>query len=219
MTLLTKICGLSPPDAVSAARDAGATHLGFIFFAKSPRHVSVEQARDLSHARGTARSVAVTVDASDADLETIVLTMGPDWLQLHGSETPDRVGQLRARYGLPVMKALSVREAADLKRLAGYDASADMLLLDAKPPKGADLPGGNGVTFDWSLLDDLEATTPVLLSGGITLENIADALQRIASIGPLAGLDISSGVESSPGVKDVGKITALLNTCRQGSPA
>ncbi|EFL87652.1 phosphoribosylanthranilate isomerase [Ahrensia sp. R2A130] len=209
-----KICGLSTVEAVEVARDNGASHLGYIFFEKSPRNVTAEQARDLVTHKGEARSVAVTVNADDATLDHIVSTMRPDMLQLHGGESIDRVREVKARFGLPVIKALAVRDADDLARATTYDGEADLLLLDAKPSKGADLPGGNGVTFDWSLLDALSTTTPVLLSGGIGTHNIDDALAAVRGNESLIGIDLSSGVESAPGVKDTSAIAALLQQTR-----
>jgi phosphoribosylanthranilate isomerase len=154
MTIPIKICGLSTPEAVDRAADLKADMAGFIFFAKSPRHVTVETATRLAErarARGL-KTVAVTVDMDDAGLDEIVERMKPDWLQLHGGETPERVSALKLRYGLPVMKALAIRDAADLDRAAAYEGIADRMLFDAKPPRGSDLPGGNGVSFDWRLL-------------------------------------------------------------------
>jgi len=137
-------------------------------------------------------------------------------LQLHGSETIERVKELKARCGLPVMKALAVRDAADFEMARAYDGIADMLLLDAKPPKGSDLPGGNGVSFDWSLIDALKIETPILLSGGIDIDNLLAALDRVADPrNSLIGIDVSSGVESAPGVKDTAKIVAFLKICRE----
>lgn len=206
-----KICGLKTPEAVDAALAAGASHIGFIFFPKSPRNVTPTEAAALRvAARERALAVAVTVDAGDAELDAIVSAMAPDMLQLHGSETPDRVLDLKARHGLPVMKALSVREAADLTAVSAWRGVADRLLLDAKPPKGAELPGGNGIAFDWRLLHALEPGTDYLLSGGINSGNVADAL---AIAGP-PGLDVSSGVESAPGVKDAGLIAAFFAAVR-----
>ena len=211
MTQAMKICGLSTPESVDAALQGGATHLGFIFFAKSTRNVTAMQAAPLAAQADTAQTVAVSVNAHDTFLEEIVTTMQPDMLQLHGSETPDRVNELKTRYGLPIIKALSIREAADLKKIPTYAKCADMLLLDAKPPAGSDLPGGNGVSFDWSLIDDLHGQVPILLSGGIDISNIAEtiALVRDPSNG-ITGLDLSSGVESAPGVKDIAKIKNIL---------
>ncbi|MDP3896735.1 MAG: phosphoribosylanthranilate isomerase [Mesorhizobium sp.] len=211
MPLDIKICGLSTPETVAAALDGGATHVGFIFFPKSPRNVTPELARRLREAAaGRAQAVAVTVDADDAFLDGIVAAMQPDMLQLHGHETPARVGEVRERYKLPVMKALSISASADLLHVAAYANIADRLLLDAKPPAGSDLPGGNGVSFDWRLLAALDPGLDYLLSGGLNAGNVADAL-RIANP---PGIDVSSGVELAPGVKDVGLIAAFFAAVR-----
>ena len=210
-----KICGLSTPESVDAALQGGATHLGFIFFAKSPRNVSVEQAAPLASRAQNAKTVAVTVNADDAYLEDIVKTMKPDILQLHGSETTQRVAELKQRYGLPVIKALSIRDSTDLNKIATYADCVDMLLLDAKPPAGSDLPGGNGVSFDWSILNDLHGDIPILLSGGIDKSNIDEAIAVVQDSGNgITGLDLSSGVESAPGVKDIAKIDEILASVR-----
>ena len=204
MALDIKICGLNTAQAVEAALAGGASHVGFIFFAKSPRNVSPDQAGALREkARGQARTVAVTVDADDAALDAIVAAMAPDMLQLHGSETPARIAEVKARYGLPVMKALAVSTAADLAAARPFFAVADRMLFDAKPPKGSELPGGNGVAFDWSLLAALDPGVDYMLSGGLNAANVGDALR----IGNPPGIDVSSGVESTPGVKD----TALMD--------
>ncbi len=216
MNALVKICGLSTPEAVAAAATGGASHLGFIFFAKSPRNVLPHQAAALVSGVGDGvQTVAVSVDAEDDFLDEIVGVMKPDILQLHGSETPQRVQAVKARYGLPVMKAIAVREAGDIDRAKTYDGIADMVLLDAKPPAGSNLPGGNGVSFDWSLVGDLKTRAPLLLSGGLAQENLKEALRLVESDeNSFAGLDVSSGVESAPGVKDVEKIRAFLAACR-----
>ncbi|MDP2120296.1 MAG: phosphoribosylanthranilate isomerase [Hoeflea sp.] len=200
MTATIKICGLSTPDAVDRAADLNADMAGFIFFAKSPRNVSVETAAALARlaqARGL-QTVAVTVDLDDAGLDEIVATMKPDWLQLHGEESPERVAGLKARFGLPVMKAFAIREAHDLDRIVSYKGLADRFLFDAKPPKGSDLPGGNGVSFDWRLLATLDGSVSYMLSGGLTKDNVGEALR----ISGATMVDVSSGVESAPGVKD-----------------
>lgn len=216
MTLDIKICGLKTDEAVAAALAGGASHVGFIFFAKSPRNVSVEEAARLRQAAtGRATAVAVTVDADDATLDAIVSTMKPDMLQLHGSETPERVAAIKVRYGLPVMKAFAIREAADLEKVAPYRGVADRFLFDAKPPKGAELPGGNGVPFDWRLLPALDAGIDYMLSGGLNAGNIAEAL-RLARA---PGVDISSGVETAPGVKDAGLIKAFFEAVREAEQA
>lgn len=211
MTTMMKICGLSTPEAVIVARDAGASHLGFIFFSKSPRNVTAELAGELSALKGDAKTVAVTVNADDALLSEIVGTMKPDLLQLHGSETLERVNEVKAMFGLPVIKALPIKQSADIDKSKKYDTVADILLLDAKPPVGADLPGGNGISFDWSLVADLKMETPIFLSGGIDLDNADEALGLVKDAGnAIVALDVSSGVESTPGVKDIVKIQAFL---------
>ena len=212
MTLDIKICGLKTAEAVDAALDDGASHVGFIFFPKSPRNVDAATARDLA-ARARQRlaiPVAVTVDADDIMLAEIVATVEPGMLQLHGKESPTRVADIRAKFGLPVMKALAIREAADLKAMDPYYGLADRFLLDAKPPAGSDLPGGNGVSFDWSLLTALDGRTNYMLSGGLDAGNVGEAL----AISGATALDVSSGVESAPGVKDTSKIAAFLAAAR-----
>jgi phosphoribosylanthranilate isomerase len=206
-----KICGLSTPETVAAALDAGASHVGFIFFAKSPRHVEPAEAGRLRQvAQGRAQAVAVTVDADDAALDAIFSEMAPDILQLHGHESPERMAEVKARYKLPVMKALSISTAADLEKIGPYIGVADRFLFDAKPPKGSELPGGNGVSFDWTLLAGLDPSIDYMLSGGLNAANIGEAL-RLANP---PGIDISSGVESAPGVKDVALIAEFFEAVR-----
>ncbi|MFQ0814996.1 N-(5'-phosphoribosyl)anthranilate isomerase [Brucella anthropi] len=200
MVLDIKICGLKTPEAVAAALDGGASHIGFIFFPKSPRHIAPDVAAGLRRAAtARARTVAVTVDASDETLDEIVATVRPDMLQLHGKETPERVRFVKERHGLPVMKAFSICEAADLAAIAPYRGVADRFLFDARPPKGSELPGGNGISFDWNLLAALDADIDYMLSGGLNADNIAEALEKTGA----HGIDISSGVERAPGEKDV----------------
>jgi phosphoribosylanthranilate isomerase len=202
-----KICGLKMHEALEAALAGGASHVGFIFFAKSPRFVAPAEAGRLRRtAAGKAKAVAVTVDADDAFLDEIVAETAPDMMQLHGQETPERVAAVKARYGLPVMTALAIGEAADLDRIKPFIGVADRMLLDARPPKDSELPGGNGVAFDWGLLAKLDAGVDYLLSGGLNAGNIAEALR---SANP-PGIDVSSGVESAPGVKDAGLIRAFF---------
>ncbi|KRB34354.1 N-(5'-phosphoribosyl)anthranilate isomerase [Mesorhizobium sp. Root695] len=211
MALDIKICGLKTDAAMAAALSGGASHVGFIFFAKSPRYVDPAEAGRLREAaRGKAMAVAVTVDASDAFLDEIVAKMQPDMLQLHGAETPERVAEVKARYGLPVMKALPLGEAADLERIKPFIGIADRFLFDAKPPKGSELPGGNGVAFDWRVLVDLDGGVDYMLSGGLNAVNIGDAL-RLANP---PGIDISSGVESATGVKDPALIEQFFRAVR-----
>lgn len=200
MRLDIKICGLKTPEAVDHAVALGATHIGFIFFGKSPRHIEPSDAGALAdRARGRAKIVSVSVDADNDELDEIMAMIRPDILQLHGRESPDRVLTVKAVTGLPVWKALSISEASDLERIDDYDGIANRFLFDAKRPKNSELPGGNGVSFDWTLLKGLSERVDYMLSGGLTKDNIGDAL-RIAR--PM-GIDLSSGVESSPGVKNL----------------
>ncbi len=211
MSLDIKICGLKTAEALDAALAGGASHVGFIFFPKSPRNISpTDAARLREAARGRATAVAVTVDASDALLAEIVTAMSPDMLQLHGAESPARVAELKARHGLPVMKAFAIREAADLDAVKPYFGVADRFLFDAKPPMGSELPGGNGVAFDWRLLEGIDPGIDYMLSGGLTAANIGEAL-RLATP---PGIDISSGVESAPGVKDAALIAEFFQVAR-----
>ncbi|MEP9386985.1 phosphoribosylanthranilate isomerase [Mesorhizobium sp. KR9-304] len=211
MTPDIKICGLKTEEALAAALAGGASHVGFIFFPKSPRNIAANEAGRLRQAAlGRAKAVAVTVDADDATLDAIVAAMAPDMLQLHGSETPGRVAAVKARYGLPVMKAFSIRDAADLAAIGPYRGVADLFLFDAKPPRGAELPGGNGVPFDWRVLAALDPGVDYMLSGGLNADNIGEALRLVSP----AGIDISSGVESAPGVKDVALIEAFFRAVR-----
>ncbi len=210
---LVKICGLATAEALEAALAAGADMVGFVRFPRSPRHVSLEAGRALSRAAaGRATRVLLLVDPADAELDEAVAAIEPDLIQLHGRETPERAAAIRAQTGRPVMKALAVAEAADLARIDLYRASAERILLDAKPPKGAALPGGNGVAFDWRLLAGL-AKAPshaLMLSGGLTPENVAEAV----AVSGLSAVDVSSGVESSPGIKDISKIAAFVKAAR-----
>ena len=203
MKLDIKICGLSTFEPLEAALARGASHLGFVHFQKSPRHLEIETMAEMVRLVGRrAETVIVTVDPDDALIARFAEEVRPDWLQLHGKETPDRVAAVKDRTGLRVMKALPVSEAADLDAVEAYRAVADRILLDSKRPKGSNLPGGNGVSFDWRLLAALDPKLTYMLSGGIDAENVAGALQ----IARPSGIDISSGVESAPGVKDIGRI-------------
>lgn len=203
-----KICGLKTPEAVKRAVDRGANHIGFIFFPKSPRNIEPDIAGRLADAvRGHVKIVAVTVDADNDDLDEIVDLLKPDILQLHGGESPDRVLTVKAIYGLPVMKAFAIREASDLEKIEPYIGIVDRFLFDAKPPKGSDLPGGNGVSFDWRLMQSLDEGVNYMLSGGLNKDNIAEAM----AVTRAPGIDISSGVESAPGVKDLGMIDAFFD--------
>ncbi|WP_127090376.1 phosphoribosylanthranilate isomerase [Aquabacter cavernae] len=214
MSLDIKICGVNTPAALEAALAAGADMVGFVSFPKSPRHLEPEAMGALARAvEGRARMVLLTVDASDAQLETLIAAAGPDILQLHGHESPERVAEIRARFARPVMKAISVRTAQDLDVVPAYAAVSDLLLFDAKPDPGALLPGGNGRPFDWDLLRSLDPGRPVMLSGGLDPDNVSQALVRIR----VDGIDVSSGVESAPGVKSPEKIAAFVRAAR-GAP-
>ena len=207
MPVSVKICGLNDAAAVEAAVTAGARYLGFVFFAKSPRHVSPEHAAALAAnvPLGVAR-VGLFVDPDDAKLDTTLAHVPLDVIQLHGGESPARVAEVKALTGLPVMKAVGIAEPADLDRLWEYGLVADMLLIDAKPPRDAVLPGGNGLAFDWRLLAGRQILKPWLLAGGLTPDNVAQALRLTRA----PGVDVSSGVESAPGVKDVERIRQFV---------
>ena len=212
MPLTVKICGLSAPDTLDVALEAGADYVGFVFFAMSPRNVGLEAARMLSaQVGGRAGKVALTVDANDEFLGAIVAALKPDMLQLHGKETTDRVVAVRTRFGIPVMKALPIATRSDLAAIRPYAAVADRLLFDARPPADATRPGGLGNTFDWTLLRGLSVGVPWMLSGGLDPGNVIEAI----AITGARGVDVSSGVESTPGVKDAGKIRAFLRAVRE----
>jgi phosphoribosylanthranilate isomerase len=206
-----KICGLSTAPTLEAALDAGADMVGFVFFEKSPRHLSLAQARALARrVQGRARIAVLTVDAADAALDAIVEAVAPDILQLHGRETPARLAALKQMFGLQTIKAIGVSGAADLAVADAYGDVADRLLFDAKAPKDARHPGGNGVAFDWRLLADLDVARPWLLSGGLDPGNVGEAI----AVTGARGVDVSSGVESTPGVKDIDKIRAFVAEAR-----
>jgi phosphoribosylanthranilate isomerase len=202
-----KICGLRTQADISAVARAGAAYAGFVFFPKSPRNVTLPEARLAAMAAppGLAK-VALTVDADDAALDAIVAAVPLDMLQLQGRESPDRVAEVRARYGLPVIKAIGLADEGDLSAIFAFSSVADQLLIDAKPPGGADLPGGNGLAFDWRLLAGRRWLRPWMLAGGLTAENVAEAVRLTGA----RQVDVSSGVESGPGVKDPGKIAAFV---------
>lgn len=201
-----KICGLSTPETIDAAVRGGASHVGFIHFEKSPRHVNVQRLAMLApKVPGHVKKVGVVVDADDALIDAMVTAGGLHVLQLHGKEPPARVAQLKARTGLEVWKAISVKTGADLDAGKAYAGAADMLLYDAKTPDGAALPGGMGTRFDWTLLASHRPPLPWGLSGGLDAENVAEAIQLTGA----TLIDVSSGVESAPGVKDVDKIAAF----------
>lgn len=211
MDTRVKICGLREAAHVAVAAEAGAAYVGFVFFEKSPRHLAVADARALAIGvtEGVAK-VALTVDATDAELDAITGQVPLDMLQLHGKESPDRVAAVKARYGLPVMKAVGLASRADLAALDLYQSVADQILVDAKPPKDAALPGGNGLAFDWTLLLGRVWRRPWMLAGGLTPDNVALAVRSTNA----RQVDVSSGVETAPGVKDEGLIRAFLAAAR-----
>ena len=208
-----KICGLCTEADVAATAAAGATYAGFVFFAKSPRNLTIAEAHSLALAapEGLCK-VALTVDADDAALDALVEGVPLDMLQLHGHESPARVAEVKARYGLPVMKAMGLAEEGDLADLIEMSLAADQLLIDAKPPSGAGLPGGNGLAYDWRLLVGLRWLKPWMLAGGLTAENVAEAVRLTGA----RQVDVSSGVESAPGVKDAGRIAAFVAAAARG---
>ncbi len=212
MDPIVKICGLNSLDALDAALGAGADMVGLVRFDRSPRHLGLEEGRALSaRARGKALRVALVVDADDAALAEVVASFDPDLLQLHGSETPERVAAIRGRFGRPVMKAVGIASAGDLAAIEAYQGVADRLLLDAKPPAAAEaLPGGNGVPFDWRLVAGLDLPMPVMLSGGLDKGNVAAAV----ALTGVQAVDVSSGVERRPGEKDPERIEAFVRAAR-----
>jgi len=204
--LHVKFCGLRSRADMDAAAKAGARYIGFVFFEKSPRNISIEAAATLAtNAPLGLCKVALTVDADNAFLDALTGQVPLDMLQLHGHESPERVAEVKARYGLPVMKAVGVADADDLQQLDAYAGVADQILVDAKPPKGGDLPGGNGLAFDWRLIADREWNVPWMLAGGLTPDNVAEAARMTGA----RQVDVSSGVESAPGQKDAALITAF----------
>ncbi|MBS7696977.1 MULTISPECIES: phosphoribosylanthranilate isomerase [unclassified Chelatococcus] len=217
MVTIIKICGLSTPDTMAAALDSGADIIGLVFFARSPRHVDLETARSLAEqARGRAAIAALTVNADDAALQGIIAATRPDILQLHGHETPERIADIRMRYRRPVMKAVGIASADDVARareLAATLAAAgsqDRILLDAKAPKDAALPGGNGLPFDRNLVAGLDLALPFMVSGGLDPASVAETIKLVAPW----GVDVSSGVERAPGIKDPARIEAFIRAAR-----
>jgi phosphoribosylanthranilate isomerase len=211
MSLIVKICGLSTRETLDAALQAGADMVGFVFFPPSPRHLDLATARDLGRqAKGRASKVALTVDADDATLANIVEALQPDILQLHGKETVARLRDIKQAFGLPVMKAIAVATPADLAPLPGFAAVADRILFDARAPKEATRPGGLGAVFDWHVLEKLDLRLPFMVSGGLDAGNVAEAV-RVTRAG---GVDVSSGVERAPGVKDPDMIRSFIRAAR-----
>lgn len=204
-----KICGLSTTKTLAAACEAGADYVGFVFYERSPRHISLEQARDLSDAvPENITKVALSVNADDVTLEQIIASLKPDMLQLHGHESPARVAEIKQKFGLPILKAIAIESSEDFAAAAPYEGIADMILFDAKAPvdlKNA-LPGGNGISFDWKLLDNAAIKGDFMLSGGMNAHNVAEAIALTGA----ANVDVSSGVETSPGKKDVELIAQFI---------
>ncbi|WP_421905354.1 phosphoribosylanthranilate isomerase [Mameliella sp.] len=211
-----KICGLTRPGDMEMVAGAGASYAGLVFFAKSPRNVTPEVARDLAlEAPVGLAKVGLMVNPTDEFLDEVMRLVPLDMVQLHGAETPERVAEVRARWGLPVMKAVGVGAAEDLEKLAVYQQVADQILVDAKPPKGADLPGGNGLAFDWKVIAGRRWSRPWMLAGGLTPENVGLAVAMTGT----AQVDVSSGVESAPGIKDLGKVRAFVEAAKVAEAA
>ena len=211
MSLIVKICGLSTRETLDVALQAGADMVGFVFFPASPRHIGLNTARDLGRqAKGRALKVALTVDADDATLANVVEALQPDILQLHGKETVARLRDIKQTFGLQVMKAIAVETQADLAALPGYAAVADRILFDARAPAEATRPGGLGAVFDWHVLENLDLKRPFTVSGGLHAGNVTEAV-RVSRAG---GVDVSSGVERAPGVKDPEMIRAFIRAAR-----
>jgi len=215
MALSIKICGLKTPEALDVALESGADLVGFVFFAPSPRNLGLEAARMLgTRVQGRAGKVALTVNANDETLHGIVTALKPDMLQLHGTETPERVAVVRSRFGLPVMKALPIAERGDLSPIHLYAKVADWLIFDARAPQDATRPGGLGKPFDWTLLQGINTGIPFMLSGGLDADNVAEAI----AVTRAPGVDVSSGVERAPGEKDPDKIRTFIRAARAGDP-
>jgi phosphoribosylanthranilate isomerase len=211
--LIVKICGIKTIDLLETTIAAGADMVGFMHFQRSPRHVSIEELADLiSAARGRIQSCVVLVNPDNSCVAEVA-AIGPDWIQLHGPETPHRVEAIRAEAGVEIMKALPIGTAEDVAHVAAFTEVADQILLDAKPPKGAERPGGHGASFDWSLLGTLDPAIPFMLSGGLTPDNVAEAIRTVKP----TGVDVSSGVETAPGVKDKRLIEAFIRNARAAS--
>ncbi len=209
-----KICGLSEPETLDAALNAGADFVGFNFFEPSPRSISIETARSLAVQTGDrALKVAVTVDADDEQIDRICEALAPDYIQVHGSETPKRVTEIHERTGIPIIKAIKVNDVSDIASASAYRGAADMILFDSKAPESLNdaLPGGNGISFDWSLIDAGQERPRFMLSGGLNAGNLQQALE--ATRAPI--VDVSSGVESSPGTKDCDLIRAFVSAAKR----
>lgn len=213
MPVKVKICGVRTPAIIETAAEEGADYVGLVFFPKSPRHVELEEARVLAAiARGKIGTVAVMVDPDDALIDGVAARVGPDLLQLHGNEAPERVAAIKARTGLPVMKAIAVADAADARHATAYAGVADYILFDAKAAPEAALPGGNGVPFNWRALAGLEP--PFALSGGLNADNVGEAIRLTSA----SLVDVSSGVETAPGEKDANLVTSFIRAAKAAAP-
>lgn len=208
--VVIKICGIKTSAILDAAIDAGADMVGFMHFTRSPRHVSIEDLATLiGEARGRVQTCVVLVNPDNSCVAEVA-ALGPDWIQLHGPESPHRVEAIRAEAGVEIMKAVPIGSADDVRHVGQFVDVADRILLDAKPPKGADRPGGLGQSFDWNLLKALDPSIPFMLSGGLTPQTVADAIRTVRPF----GVDVSSGVESAPGVKDKRLVEAFIRNAR-----
>ncbi len=211
MGILVKICGINSVEAADAAARAGADFAGLVCHGASPRNLTLDAARMLAERlRGKVRLVALTANAGDEELASIVRAVRPDFIQLHGSETPERAGQVRTRFDIPVIKAVAIAEAGHFANVANFEAVADMLLFDAKPPASATRPGGHGAAFDWQLLRGRKFARPWLLAGGLAPDNVARAIESSSA----PGVDVSSGVETQPGVKNAEMIAVFVAAAR-----
>lgn len=211
MITQTKICGLKTPETLNTAVEHGARYVGFVFFPPSPRHVAIDTAKELALMLPTGvRAVGLFVDPSDEDLTAVLGKVQLDMIQLHGDESPQRVQHIKEKFAMPIIKAFPIREPQDIENVHNYEDIVDWLLFDAKPPKGAEVPGGTGKSFDWSLLQGKAFARPWMLSGGLTVDNVGDALSQLSP----DAVDVSSGVESARGVKDIGKIRAFLEAVK-----
>lgn len=207
-----KICGLRTLEHVQAALDADADYIGFVFFEKSPRYLTPHEAKPLRKLlHNSVKAVALVVDANDALLNTIQEVVNPDYFQLHGNETPERVSEIKTKFNIHVIKAIGVSTASDLANVSAYDKVADILMFDAKPPKGAELPGGNAKVFDWNILKGLKISKPWFLAGGLTAQNVHEAI--VLTHAPM--VDVSSGVENVHKVKDSGLIRAFIHEAKR----
>jgi phosphoribosylanthranilate isomerase len=216
MGIQVKICGINSVESADAAVRAGADFAGLVFHPASPRNLTLEQAQGLTERmRGRVRLAALVVDAKDEEISAIVKSVRPDFLQFHGSETPERVGAARSQFGIPIIKALAIAEASDLARAASYETVADMLLFDAKAPASAVRPGGHGAAFDWQLLCGRKFSRPWLLAGGLNLDNVVRAIRSCEA----PGVDVSSGVETAPGVKNAEMISDFVAAARSANYA